>query len=337
MANVPTRHLRQTRCPRKNESVNIVYIASSLRIGGGVNLRGRSLVRLLSTEHDLRVCGAIVQPDAPVFKDRVPDWVMSADALDKFDVVYMEGGWNDDPEAATDRGVRFSLELAESFVRRGGQLIVADVGEDAAYDQRHSLVEAVRLFGASVRFGEVGGRPAVRYLHDNCAQEEEGIRFFAGQPDPVAVQMMYVSDWLKPALEGIDSILADGAVNLRAGRGDIAASGNATTDIYVDRVWVEMGSRSPWASVNQYGRGHAVLIGAVVSDDRLVDVCPDNASWISNLIALLTERSQEMAGWLDRKSARSGAGGDPATRTQVFISGIDRPETLGHSAVCDPA
>ena len=26
------------------------------------------------------------------------------------------------------------------------------------------------------------------------------------------------------------------------------------------------------------------------SDDRLVDVCPDNASWISNLIALLAER-----------------------------------------------
>ena len=269
MANVPTRHLRQTRCPRKNESVNIVYIASSLRIGGGVNLRGRSLVRLLSTEHDLRVCGAIVQPDAPVFKDRVPDWVMSADALDKFDVVYMEGGWNDDPEAATDRGVRFSLELAESFVRRGGQLIVADVGEDAAYDQRHSLVEAVRLFGASVRFGEVGGRPVVRYLHDNCAQEEEGIRFFAGQPDPVAVQMMYVSDWLKPALEGIDRSWRMGQSTYEQGG---VTSPHPETRLPTF-MWIGFGWR--WAHV-LHGRQSISTVEA--TPYSLVQSCPMTAS-----------------------------------------------------------
>jgi uncharacterized protein (TIGR02391 family) len=155
-------------------------------------------------------------------------------------------------------------------------------------------VEAVRLFGAEVRFD---GQRGARRLHDNCAQEDEGIRFFPpAHGNPLAGQMS-VSDWLKPALEGIDSILADWVVDLRTGKNDIAASGNATTDIYVKGVKVEGGCRSPWASVNQYGRGHAVLIGAVVSDDRLVDVCPDNARWISNLIALLTERSREIAEW----------------------------------------
>lgn len=53
----------------------------------------------------------------------------------------------------------------------------------------------------------------------------------------------------------------------------------------------------PWASVNAYGLGHAVLVGANVSDDRFVDRCPDNARWISNLIALLTERSRETGEW----------------------------------------
>ncbi|WP_141681359.1 AlbA family DNA-binding domain-containing protein [Mycobacterium malmoense] len=276
--------------------MNILYVAYSPQIGGGVNLQGRSLVRHLYAEHDLRVCSAIVGTDSPVFRDEVPDSAMSADALDEFDVVYMEGGWNDDSADEFSRGVRFPLALAEAFVRRGGQLIVADVGRGVEDDQHHSLVEAVHLFDAEVRYDDQRG---VRYLRDEYAETGSGTRFFTDQMD--------VSDWLHPALDGIDSILADQAVDLQAGWA-IAASGNSTTDVWLEGAWLKRSLITPWASVNQYGRGHAVLICAAVSDDRLVDSCPDNARWISNLIALLADRSQETAGWLINKSARPEGG-----------------------------
>ena len=153
-----------------------------------------------------------------------------------------------------------------------------------------SLSAAVSLFGASVPFGEVSGHEWVRYLYDEGAKERYGTRFFPDQ--------MSVSAWLKPALKGIDSIVADEAVDLEPEMADIAASGNVpTTTVQVLGEFVDLEGPFPWASVNQYGRGHAVLVGAVVSDDRLIDVCPDNAKWISNLIALLTERSRETAEW----------------------------------------
>ncbi len=271
--------------------MNIVYVGSSRPFdGGGVEVLGRSLARHLSTPHELRVCGGILRPDSPVFEDPVTDWAMSADELDEFDVVYMEAGWNEGFPAELSYLTRFSLELAESYVRRGGQLIVADVYRANVHLQRQSLEEAAGLFGASVSFGKVGRKTGVCYLYDEDAQEGYGTRFFPGQ--------MYVDDWLEPALEGIDSILAAQAVNIQPLTADIAASGNANTAIRVEDVFVQEKNRIlTWASVNAYGRGHAVLVGAQVSDDRLVDVCPDNASWISNLIALLTERSRETAEW----------------------------------------
>jgi hypothetical protein len=85
---------------RKNESVNIVYVASLLHIDG-IGHVGRSLARHLSTEHGLQVCGAIVRQDSDLLQSRVRDWVMSAEALDEIDVVYMEGGWNDDGKDRT--------------------------------------------------------------------------------------------------------------------------------------------------------------------------------------------------------------------------------------------
>jgi Putative DNA-binding domain len=293
----------------KNESMNIVYVGSSPRTGGAVNLRGRYLARHLSTQHELRVCGAIFRPDSRVFQGRVPDWVMSPDALDEFDVVYMEGGWND------DRGARFRLELAEPFVSHGGQLLVADVGRNEAQSQRQSLKDAEALFGASVSFGEgVLGQEGVRYLYDEGARERGGTRFFPSQ-------MTCLRDWLRTPLEGIDSILTASAVELKPWGADIAACGNvSTTRILVNDCFVEEAGIHPWASVNEYGQGHAVLVGAHVSEDFLVDQCQDNARWISNLIALLTDRSRETAGWLVRKSARSEAG--------AGLRGLlDRPES----------
>jgi hypothetical protein len=233
---------------------------------------------------------------------RVGNWVVSADELDEVDVVYMEGGWTDGSGSATER---FALELAESFVFGGGQLFVADVNRHDARKNRESLQAAMNLFGALVSFGELAGSDGVRYLYDGGAEEQYGTRFFTNQ--------MYVSDKLMPAMTGIDSILTQSAVQLEIMRGDIAASGNASTRVLVNDFFVDTGgffpgaAIAPWASVSECGRGHAVLIGANISGDVHVDNCPDNARWISNLISLLTDRSRETAGWTPRKSRRSKA------------------------------
>jgi uncharacterized protein (TIGR02391 family) len=283
---------------RKNEGVHILYVAASswsLDDGGVQHPKGRSLARHLSTQHELRVCAGIVAPDSPVLQGPEPASVRSADALNEFDVVYIEDGWS-----------RFPLELAMSYVRRGGQLIVADVGRHTAKAQRESLEQAADLFGASVRFRKVGRKKGICYLYDeDQALYQEGhdgdprydLQLYSGTRYFVS-QMIYVHDWLIPALEGIDSIVASQAVHLETLGADTAASGNANTAVMEEGVVVQ-GNRGllTWASVNAYGLGHAVLVGADVSEDRLVDRCPDNASWISNLIAVLTERSRETAGW----------------------------------------
>jgi len=112
--------------------------------------------------------------------------------------------------------------------------------------------------------------------------------------------MSFVDDWLEPALQGIESILTSGAVDLGFLETDIgvAASRNiGTTAVLMEGAAARGSPLHSWALVNAYGLGHAALIGADVSDDRLVDRSPNNARWILNLMTLLAQRSRETAGW----------------------------------------
>jgi uncharacterized protein (TIGR02391 family) len=262
----------------------MIYIGSKPHGHDQVRNSG-ALTRHLSTQHELKLIGGIYRSNSRALRGRSPVWAWPADELDEVDVVYMEGGWNDDEGDLIDpdglgRGDRLPLELAKSFVRRGGQLIVADVDQNVYDDQRHSLAQAADLFGAVVV--EFDDSNYARLLHDDDARVQGGTQFFPSQ--------MHVSDWLKPALEGIDSILTDYAILLKPEEADIAASGNASTTIWMVESHPVEGRILPWASVNKYGRGHAVLLGGAVSNQA--GFCPDNATWISNLIALLTERSR---------------------------------------------
>jgi len=134
--------------------VKILYLTAVPPFSSGgtaVPPVGRSLVRHLSAEHELQVRGAVYPSDSPVFEGQVSAAVMSADELEGIDVIFMEGGWNEDDPP------RFPLELAESFVRRGGQLIVAGTSRTKADSQRESIEEARDLFGgASFDFRKVG-------------------------------------------------------------------------------------------------------------------------------------------------------------------------------------
>jgi hypothetical protein len=84
--------------------------------------------------------------------------------------------------------------------------VVADVGRNAVDAQRRSLWDVRDLFGVDVSFGEVQGYEGVKYLHDESVREHYEFRFRADD--------MAVSDWLKPALLGIDAILTSGPVVL---------------------------------------------------------------------------------------------------------------------------
>jgi hypothetical protein len=265
--------------------VRIVYVASLLTYDGP-ELIGRSLARHFQSEHETRVVGAIAAAGHDLHDTRVSDKVFHAEGLDDVDVVYMEGGWTDDSGGVTER---FPLALAEAFVRRGGQLIVSDVDRHTAAQQREPLRKGERMFGASVSQNQPQGG-AICYLHDPQAQEGSGTRFLSSD--------MTVSDRMTVALDGVDSLLANGAVALAPMGADIAASGNrSTTRVLANDCWVDLAGAVPWAMANEFGDGHAVLIGGWVSHDRNLEHCPDNARWISNMITLLTDRTRENRQW----------------------------------------
>lgn len=281
----------------RNVFVKIVYVASQLHING-IDHVGRSLTRHLATEHDVRVCGAIAPPDSPLQNSRVSEWVLSTDELCNVDVVYVEGGWVD---AAGNE--KFERSAAESFVFGGGQLIVADVNRANVMTQAEPLRKASQLFGC-VPDTLDGGVVAVCYLDDADAREQNGIRFSSEQ--------MWVSDPLRSALEGIDALLGDSAIQLQLGAAQIAASANETTRVLSLDVYVDRSPVVPWATMNTYGAGHAVLIAGWVSHDLVVEACPDNARWISNLIALLTDWTYESVSWRAAKSQAARGADDLA-------------------------
>lgn len=271
-----------------NLLVRIVYVASLLTFDGIEHI-GRSLARHFQTEHQLRVVGAIAPADSELHNTRVSDRVLQADDLNDVDVVYMEGGWTDGTGGATER---FPLAVAEAFVRRGGLLIVADVDRNAAVRQRNSLHEAARMFGAHVAENAPMG-DAICYLHDARSEERSGTRFLTSE--------MTVSDRTAPALNGVDSLLAAGTVALTPMGADIAASGNrSSTQVLASDFWVDLEGVVPWATVNECGDGHAVLIGGWVSADTNIEDCPDNARWISNIVTTLTDRTRETQQWSAR-------------------------------------
>lgn len=260
--------------------MQIVYVAQHFT-ADGPKLAGRSLVRHLATEHDVRVCGAIVADDSPLLRGDLADDVVAVSELDTADVVYLEGGWGHraDPED------RLPVEVATGFVRRGGQLIVADVNRNAAQAEFVATGGAYQLLDAVPRYN---GRH-VQYLYDEGASEGRNTQRFL-------VSQMRISDWLMPAWDGIDSVLTWGAIDLIPGEA-ILATGHASTGVLAGDLLVDGPGLRAWASVNGFGLGHTVAIGASVSADYLVEECPDNARWLSNVMTLLVDRSRESAGW----------------------------------------
>lgn len=278
--------------------MNIVYLTRQLHFDGP-KLGGRSLVRHLASENNVRVRGGIVDPASGILKGHLADVLATPADLADVDAIYMEGGWND-PALGEDLA-RFPLQIAKDYVASGGVLVIADLDRNAAAKQAAALTQAGDLIKTQVRTGEMLGHEGVRYLYDTAALEAGGgMRFFVSE--------MRVDPWLAPALDGIDSLLTGGAVDLLPS-GGVAASAHPTTTVHIDDLGTRESYPWAWASADEYGAGHVAVIGARVSYDALVDECSDNARWISHLLDLLVSRSRENRAWA-APAATTAAGPD---------------------------
>lgn len=264
--------------------MRIDYLAATFH-HDGPKLNGRSLVRHLRQEHDVRLLGALVEPDSKLLDGPNAEHCLVETELGAGstggtapDVLFFEGGWIEPFGFARAR-----VDVLEAYARAGGVVVVADLDRNAADRDRDALDRARGPWPAP-RY-----RRGVRYLHDQGAIEMGNAqRFFTSQ--------MRVAEWLEPALRGIDSLLVWGAVELDAADG-IAASGHPTTKILERDLFTDEGFPWPWASVKEQGKGFIAVIGAHITADIYVNACPDNARWISNLLALLVDRAHENKTW----------------------------------------
>lgn len=287
--------------------MNIVYV-SRLLTWDGLEHVGRTLLRHLSAEHNVKLCGAIVSHESPLLRGHLAQQVMPSSELIAADVVYMEGGWNRS-DGSPDR---FPQELADDFVRRGGQLIVADLDRNVAKDDAAVLERSRALLGTVPSPNERG----VQYLRDEGALD-------VGSAHRFVPAQMRIDDSLKRTWDGIDSVLVHGAVVLPP-PGNIVASGHADTSVLVNDVPHARGGYWPWAMMKHHGVGHVVVIGALLSDDSLVEACPDNARWVSNLMTLLVDRTAENSMWQGNRLTRGADESDPARLydTRKPVSGL---------------
>lgn len=268
--------MREVQAVKYNWRVRIDYVTAMFHLDGP-KLQGRSLVRHLNQEHQVAVLGAIVEPDSKLLHGDNAEHCRIETEL-AADVIFFEGGW-----IGTRGFARARVDVLTTFARAGGVVVVADVDRNNAERDRADL-EALGTAWPTPRYAE-----GVRYLFDDGAREVGNTqRFFTSQ--------MRTSDWLEPALKGIDSLLTWGAVELDSGDG-IAASAHSTTRILDSDLFVDAGFPWPWTSVKAYGKGFIVVVGAQVTGDVYVEACPDNARWISNLLALLTDRANENRTW----------------------------------------
>lgn len=260
----------------------ILYLASSPG-QYGPNIMGGLLVRRLSEHHDVRVVALAVPTDSPLLANHYAEHVVAESHLHDYDAIVMEGGWNWEPDPAQ---ARLSQDRATEFVRNGGVLIVCDVDRNTTGKKLDAVNAAAALLRATPKQRD----GCVYYLLDDLGRDSETNGFWFAPTE------MSVDDWLQPAFDGVDSLLAELPVYIMPGDG-IAASGTTSTDVLFADIFEDRAVRAPWASASAVGNGHSVVIGASVTHDSIVDRAPGNAVWINNLVAMLATRSAERVGW----------------------------------------
>lgn len=231
----------------------------------------------------MRVVALVVRPTSGLLQNHYARHVVADTALDDFDAIVMEGGWNGDPSPGS---ARLRLEDATRFVRSGGVLIVCDMARNTTNQKLEAVLAASSLLRAVPNSKD--GYPY--YLQDDLARDAETGGFW------FAPSEMQVDEWLRPAYDGVDAVLVIHPIYLLPGDA-IAASGSGSTEVLFADVFEERNVMAPWASASTVGGGHVAVIGGSVTHDLLVGRSPGNADWISNLVTILTEKSADRMAW----------------------------------------
>jgi hypothetical protein len=202
----------------------------------------------------------------------------------QFDTIYVEGGlyWGSGLSATA----KVNLDLLKSFVRQGGIAIVADVARNEANPkQDQSPYSSARdLFGTAPNWGATGDE--LRCIVDalNCLDQPSAVIAYPAE--------MIVERWLEPVYVGIDRLLVLEPLALDVGGASILGTMNsASSEVLARDTLVDAPSPFMFACVRQIGLGYIVLIAGKVSGDFVVENCPDNARWISNLIRHLCDEA----------------------------------------------
>lgn len=178
------------------------------------------------------------------------------------------------------RNWRIPADLAVTFVESGGVLLILDADTNK-FTNDSGLSAETGFFGARVW----DGLPSPRYLRDSVSNRGH---------DAVLVcrpERMAITDWLDPAFEGVENIVAVGPVALNPYFGEIAASTEPTARALEADVFVEEASPTPIATIRNHNLGFAGLVAAGVSPDDLTSTAPGNITWIIQLSSLLANEA----------------------------------------------
>lgn len=217
-------------------------------------------------------------PDRAAFVGERPDMFHDVSDRREFadfdpDIVVAEAGLSQPPDSSW----RLPEDLAVEYVNNGGVILAIDLGLGQL--QEAYARTQLRFFGAVIQ----PESDRVPYL-DDPSHSAASTRWLLVPPAEMAV-----SEWLKPAFVGVESIQARSAVPIGV-VGHIAASAPWTAQTLVDDQYVREGP-APFASVREIGLGYAAVVTAQVGVDEIVAETPDNAIWLSNLAELLVEQA----------------------------------------------
>jgi hypothetical protein len=258
-------------------TLRTVYLQKMLSINGRDSLRGRILYEALRNASDDSFLAHVVDtPDAKRETDpEIADDIMDTDLFQKIDptVVYVEGGLFSDDSG----NWKIRRPLAEDFVKKGGVLIVADCDANGLYELKEHYDAAATFFRAHALYRQ----DEVIYASDSTSYWD-GYRQIICKPD-----QMLLSDWLRPAFDGVTEIVV-GLPVVVSTSGDIVAACNKNTTIAMSEDVALYHDHGVFGTAAKVGAGYAVFIAGAISADVWLERCPGNSAWIINLAKLLT-------------------------------------------------